>query len=153
MTTTPVVISVSREEVELCDPTGVVSILVEWVPTLVDRNQHRLQIEIRGYLDDPRELFDISEVQLYFQTLVSAYPGLAFWIDWTSHMPILLALCLFQPIRIDTQVTVSSQDMQQFVYLMFTGLNRFCESTGLSPEPTNAAVRAWIGMPGPGGVT
>lgn len=144
--TPPVIISIPRIAVETCNPAPVAEILNSFIPHLCDRNRNRVQFEVLGYLEDPRELYDITEVRLYYQALFDKYPGLFYWIDTDSHMLLLFALMLHEPIRSQGQVTVSPADLQSFLLSGFVGLNEFCQYHGLSQEPANQAIRRWVGM-------
>ena len=62
----PVVIQISRQEVEHCDPQGVVQIIQSFIPGLLEPYRNRVQLEVLGYADDPRELYDIPEVRALF---------------------------------------------------------------------------------------
>jgi hypothetical protein len=142
----PVTIQIDRSSILACDPEPVARILESFVPHLCESNCDRVQLEVLGYLNDSRELYDIPEVRSYFQALFQRVPGLFYWLDSSSHMFLLLGLMLFPPKRSDGLVTISPTDMQQFLLRGFAGLNRFCSEHGLSPEKTNKAVRKWIGM-------
>ena len=52
----PVVIQISRMEIARCDPFRVLRILASFVPDLSERNRNRVEFEVLGYLEDPREL-------------------------------------------------------------------------------------------------
>jgi hypothetical protein len=142
----PVIIQIDKSSILACDPQPVATILESFVPHSCERNCDRVQLEVLGYLNDSREIYDIPEVRSYYQALFQRVPGLFYWLDSSSHMLLLLGLMLFPPKRSDGLVTISPADMQQFLLRGFEGLNRFCSEHGLSPEKTNKAVRKWIGM-------
>jgi len=137
----PVIIQVSRDEVENIDTSGVIGILDSFVPDLIDRNRNRVQIEVLGYADDPRELFDIPEIRRYFAKLFEDSDSLLFWIAIDSHMFIFLGLMLYEPVRVKGRVTLKPLHLQAFLQRAFVKLNRFCEQYQQSPEPTNELVR------------
>jgi len=140
----PSTIQISRREVELCNTSGVTAILTSWVPTLLERNRNRVQMEVLGYQDDPRELFDIPEVRSFFEAVFRANPGLFYWIDVESYMFVFLGLMISEPHRKDGQVYIVPKDMQAYLVRGFTGLNQFCAETGASPDATNALVNEWM---------
>ena len=115
-----------------------------FVPDLVERNRNRVQIEVLGYGEDSRELFDIPEVRRYFQTLFECVVGLFYWIDIDSHMFVFLGLMLYAPIRVLGEVTISPQDLEAFLLRGVIGLNRFCELTGASPDESTATINKRI---------
>lgn len=138
----PVVIQVSREAVESGDISRVVAILNSFVPGLCERNRNQVEIEVMGYLDDSRELYEIPEARAYFQKLFAHYPGLFFWINMETHMFNLLAVLLYPLIRVPKGITISPQNMAHFMFKGFTGLNEFCAKHGQDPKPTTAAALA-----------
>jgi len=145
MTRQPVVISISREEVELCDPSNVVAIVSSWIPLLLERNRNRVQLEVRGYSDDPRELYDIPEVRRFCAALVDVFPGMFYWLDTESHMFALIMLLLYHPIRVEGGVTVATADLQEFFLRGHTELNAFCEYQRISPDASNQAIMKLYG--------
>jgi hypothetical protein len=101
-------------------------------------------MEVMGYRDDSRELFDIPEVRAFFEALFRANPGLFYWIDFESYMFVFLGLMISQRHRKDGQVTIAPLEMQAYLIRGFLGLNKFCEETGASPDSTNALVSRWL---------
>jgi len=142
----PVTIQIDSSSILTCDTEPVASILESFIPELCERNRDRVQLEVLGYLNDPRELYDIPEVRSYYQALFHRVPGLFYWLDSTSHMVLLLGLMLFPPHRSEGRVTLSPTDLQQFLLMGFRGLNEFCARHAFSTERTNQALRGWIGM-------
>lgn len=142
----PVIIQIDKSSILARDPEPVAQILESFIPELCERNCGRVQLEVLGYLNDPRELYDIPEVRSYYQALFERVPGLFYWLDSTSHMLLLLGLMLFPPQRSPQGVSLSPTDMQQFLLRGFHGLNGFCTEHGLSPDRTNQVIRRWVGM-------
>jgi hypothetical protein len=91
----PVTIQIDKGSILTCDPEPVARILESFVPELCDRNCGRVQLDVLGYSNDTRELYDIPEVRNYHEALFKRVPGLFYWLDSSSHMLILLALLLF----------------------------------------------------------
>ena len=88
-------------------------IINSFIPSLLERNRNRVQLEVLGYGDDPRELFDIAEVPAYFRDLREIFPGMFYWLDTYADgfTFILMGLLLYTPIRVGNgQVTISSSD-------------------------------------------
>ena len=59
----PVVIQITRDEVEPIDTSRVVAILDSFIPDLLERNRKRISMEVLGYHGDKRELYDIPAVR------------------------------------------------------------------------------------------
>jgi hypothetical protein len=97
-------------------------------------------MEVMGYGEDGQELFEIPEVRAFVEAVFRANPGLFYWIDIDSYMFGFLGLMVSEPQRAAGQVFISPQDMQTYLLRGFTGLNRFCQETGASPDATNALI-------------
>ena len=104
------------------------------------RNRNRVCIEILGYDEDPRELFDIPEVRLFFQKLFDENDGAFFWIDPDSHMLLFWGLMLLSPYRCDGKVGLQPEDMQKYLYWGYYKLNVFCQKNKLSPDFSTKAI-------------
>lgn len=139
----PVVIQISRDSVERGDCSRETALLNSFIPALCECHRNRVEFEVMGYLEDPREIYDVPEIRSYFQKLFTENPGLLFWINTETHMVALLAILLYPPVRVSGGIIISSKDMGQFIANGFMGLNRFCRQHSLDPGPTNAAVMAW----------
>jgi hypothetical protein len=144
----PVLIQISRREVEALDTTCLVGILDSFAPDLMERNRNRVQLEVCGYLEDKRELFDIPEVRAFFAKLFDETDSLLYWIDFDSKIFVLLGLMLYPPVRVEGQVTLEPFHLQAFLQRGFGKLNHFCERWQTSAEPTTRLVRQSIGMQG-----
>jgi hypothetical protein len=141
-----VAIEVPREAVESKAVRQAADSLRGFVPDLLEQNRNRVEIVIRGYDDDLRELYDISAVRLYFQLLFEEVPELFYWIDVNSPMFLFLGAMLYTPLKEpDGSFGLSQYDMQAYLVRGFSGLIRFCREQGISPEPTNNLVNAWLG--------
>ena len=136
----PVTIQVSKREIHSYDVSRASDILASFVPVLLEKNRNRVQIEVLEFNEDPRELYDIPEVRNYFQILFRDNPGLFYWIDVESYMFIFLGLMLYEPYRVEGRAGLTPVDMQSYLIKGFTGLNKFCESTGASPDETNTTI-------------
>ena len=143
----PVVIQISRQEVTGRAPQRVAEIINSFIPSLLERNRNRVQLEVFGYGDDPRELFDIAEVRAYFRDLREIFPGMFYWLDTYADgfTFILMGLLLYTPIRVGNgQVTISSSDLQDFLTSGYVELNAFCKHYGISADATNRSIKEWL---------
>ena len=140
----PVIIQIPRPAIENCYCLGVMEILDSFIPHLIDHNRNRMEFEVLGYEEDPREIYEIPEVRQFFQRFFQIYPGLFFWLNTRSHMMLLMAIYVFKPIRVDNNTTISNTDFQKFLKEGFIGLNLFSKKYGLDPDPTNKAIKQWM---------
>lgn len=140
----PVTIQVSRQEVERVDTSRLVGILDGFIPDLCARNRNRVDIEVLGYGDDERELFDIPEVKRYFRHYFDNHSGWFYWVNTESQMFPLMGLLLFTPVRVGRNVTISGDDLKTYLLHGFVRLNAYCQENGLAAEPSTKAINDWI---------
>lgn len=140
----PVVIQISKDEIERCEVSRLAGILDGFVPELCERNRNRVDIELLGYLDDPRELYDISEAKKYFRHYFDTHNGWFYWVNTESSMLVLMGLLLFSPIRVGNQVTISDKDLQTYLYHGFAKLNVYCKENNLSNETSTQEINRWL---------
>jgi hypothetical protein len=140
----PVVISIPRGAIENRDPSPVIEIIESLSLPLPDRDRNRLQFEVLGYGDDPRELYDIPEVKDYFRRFWETYHGFFFWLEAKEHMLGLMALLIYDPVRTgDGGVTIYTDSFQNFLYTGFVKLNCYCKERGLSGDASTAEIAKW----------
>jgi hypothetical protein len=143
-----VLIQASRREVEELDTGRLVGILDSFAPDLMERSRNRVQLEVSGYLEDKRELFDGPEVRAFLAKLFDDRGSLLYWIDFDTKMLMLLGLMLYPPVRVEGQVTLQPFHLQAFLQRAFGKLNCFCERWQTSAEPSTHLVHQAIGMEG-----
>jgi hypothetical protein len=140
----PVIITIRREAIEECDPEPVVGLLDSYVAERLAHNRNRVQLEVAGYADDPRELYEILEIRQYFQALFRRYGGLFYWLDTESGELLFLCLMLYEPVWAEEGVTVSLSDLQSFLAAGYSGLNVFCHEHDLSADASHEAISRWV---------
>lgn len=140
----PVVITISKQAIEECDPEPVAAILDSYVPGCCQQNRNRIRLEVAGFADDPRELYEIPEIRQYFRALFRRHKGLFYWLDTGSGTLLFLCLMLYEPVWSKEGVTVSLSDLQSFLADGYSGLNVFCHEHGLSSQPSHEAVSGWV---------
>lgn len=89
----PVILLISRREVEACDVGSVVSRLKAFVATREDAWNYKGQMTlvVAGYEHDPRELVDIGEVRDFLRGLETSWP---YWAYFFSHADASISLFL-----------------------------------------------------------
>jgi hypothetical protein len=76
------VLHASRAEVEAADIDHALSALDKLLkPEVAQRLKGRLIFEIRGYEDDPRDLWEIPEVRAWMKALDQAFPYWFYFMD------------------------------------------------------------------------
>jgi hypothetical protein len=92
----PVVLLISRREVEAGDLASVLSRLKVFLATREDAWRYRGQMTlvVDGYNNDPRELVDIPEVRSLLRGLESSWPQWAFFFNQVDDSIKLLLSCV-----------------------------------------------------------
>ena len=92
----PVVLLISRREVEACDIASVLSRLKPFLATREDAWLYRGQMTlvVNGYNNDPRELVDIPEVRTLLRALESSWPPWAYFFNQVDDSIKLLLSCV-----------------------------------------------------------
>jgi hypothetical protein len=141
-----VIIRVSKDEVERCDPSRIADIFREHDSNLLQNQRNKVQIDITGYNEDPRNMWEIPEAGNFYQALFNEIPELFYWIDINSYMFFLLGIMVYPPLRAEGGVTLSSEDLQAYLVRGIEGLNRFCKQRNLSTEPTDQAINEKLAL-------
>jgi len=94
--TEPVVLMISRREVEAGDIASIVSRLKVFLATRKDAWLYRGQMTliVAGYNNDPRELVDIPEVRTLLRQLETAWPYWAYFFNQVDDSIKLLLSCV-----------------------------------------------------------
>jgi hypothetical protein len=94
--TDPVLLLISRREVEAADIDSVVSRLRVFSATREDALRYRSQMAlvVTGYDEDPRELVDIAEVRAMLTRLTARWPYWAFFFNRVDGTLPLLFSCV-----------------------------------------------------------
>lgn len=92
----PVVLMISRREVEAADLASVLSRLKVFLATREDAWRYRGQMTlvVDGYNSDPRELVDIPEVRTLLRRLETEWPYWAFFFNQVDDSIKLLLSCV-----------------------------------------------------------
>lgn len=124
-----VVLQLSRAEIER----GLVGDAVDRLMILSDsaafshRYANSLAIEVAGYDEDPRELYEIPDVRAFFAALTTAWP---YWLHFLEkdHDALHVLLCQIVETKVvgraSGQVSARIQDLQE----LHTTLNRLFDA-------------------------
>jgi hypothetical protein len=125
-----VTVMVSRERVEAGDITPALSALSALIESR-EAAQHFLGkaiLAIDGYNDDPRELFEMSEVRAYLAALDEGFP---YWFPFLSLDTEALKLVTFSLCGIERVasglVEVDTEDLRTFLVRHFGAMNHLFE--------------------------
>lgn len=91
----------------------------------------RVTLAFEGYDDDPRDLYDISEVRRYVSTLDEAFPYLFYFGDLNGDTVKLLALCLCRVVKVGNGSKPHPDDFQRFLFAHVAALNQLADTFAL----------------------
>lgn len=140
----PVVLVISRKQVEAFDLDDPVDFLQSLVPTAHPDHawayKGRLALVIAGYDTDPRELFEIPEVCRYLRALDEQWPFWLFFFNQVDDSIKLIALCLASSIEVVPGAAhIDPDGLRRFMERAFTAVNYLFESYRF-PESENEAL-------------
>ena len=94
--TEPVVLMISRREVDACDIVSILSRLKVFLASREDAWRYRGQMTlvVNGYNNDPRELVDIAEVRALLRGLEAEWPYWAYFFNQVDDSIKLLLSCV-----------------------------------------------------------
>jgi len=144
ITTQPVTISISKDMILARDVSHVRAVLDSFMPELVERNRNRVELEVFGYDDDPRELVLIKEVRRWYHEFFDNTPDLFLWMNFQAPLISFYAIMFGNPVRVAGGTTVRPEDFQRFLDWGFGALNGFCEGNGIRPDESNKHVLAAV---------
>ena len=135
-------VTVSRRDVENRDTAttlGTLSSLLDTDAT-VRRFRGRINVSFDGFNDDPREIYEISEIRRFCAELDARFP---YWLYFLSTEDSSLKMMAFCLCRVEKQgpglVILNNTDLGQFLYSHFAAMNELFRRHSLD-EATNRAV-------------
>jgi hypothetical protein len=147
----PLVVVISRAEVEAGDISSVIDVLQTLIqsPDQVRAFRERVDIAFRGYDHDRRELFEISEVRNFVYQLDEQFP---FWLFFLSkhHFGLqCLFLCFLPPFLTDeARARIFSERINGLLLNRWLpAMNHICKYVGVSEnevEPLTDRVMKYI---------
>ena len=134
--TEPVILMISRRQVEQHD---VASVLKELKPLLATREdtwlyRGQMSLAVDGYNDDPRELVDVPEVRAFLRAFERQWPYWAFFFNQVDDSIKILGSCVCgasYPGR--GAVEMDATKLRDFLLRGFAGMNSLFEKHGF-PE-------------------
>jgi hypothetical protein len=151
----PIVIVVSREEIEARDTSAVINTLKSCLtsPKRALGLFEKLDVAFHGYNEDARELFEIPEVRNYVGLLDSQFPYWLFFLTKRSLGLKCIMLCFMPPyLTEEARERVLPQRLDELLSSRwFPAMNYMCEATGFSEQQieclTNGVVDYFITGP------
>jgi serine/threonine protein kinase len=139
----PLVFSVSYEDVGSCDIETVFGALNRFLDSResVIAGRGRVTLSFEGYDNDPRDLYDISEVRSYVSALDQAFPYWFYFADLNNDTVKLLALCLCRVVKVGNGSKPHTEDFQKFLFDHTIALNQFCDTFVLESTIKDAVTR------------
>jgi len=132
----PVLLMISRRQVEEADIASVLTSLKPFLATREDAWLYRGQmvLSVEGYNDDPRELVDIVEVRAFLRELERQWPYWAFFFNQVDDSVKLLGSCVCgssYPGR--GAVEIDAYKLGDFLNRAYAGMNSIFDKHGF-PE-------------------
>lgn len=134
----PIIIIISREEVEAGDIEPALHIFKQFVasPEVAKSYQEKVDIAFHGYDNDSRELFEIPEVRNYVFKLDDVFPFWLFFLSKRFHDLYALVLCFLPPYLTEKAKTeifpVRINEIMEKRW--FPALNYMCGYVGIGDE-------------------
>ena len=89
----------------------------------------RISLMVDGYNDDPREIFEISEVRAFLKDLDAQWPYWFFFLSQADDSIKLLESCLCDTIEVIPGVaSIDLDQMERALARHFGAMNRLCEA-------------------------
>ena len=140
----PVVLMISRRQVEEADLQSVIQDLRPFTATREDAWLYRCQMTlvITGYDDDPREIVDIPEARLFLKHLARDWPYWAFFFNHIDGSLVLLLSCAAGkrfPGR--GAVEIDIETLNKALLHGFAGTNELFDRFGFEEKENEAITR------------
>ena len=130
------VIMASRAEVESGDISNSLATLEKLLePSNIRKLKGRLIFGIKGYEDDPRDLWEIPEVRSWMQDLDKNFPYWFFFMDLGPNSTlsfIVFSLCKYA--KVPGGKLIPPAELQQFLVSHFVPLNVLSNKIGETQE-------------------
>ena len=132
----PVVVVVSRKEVEARDVSSVLGALKSCIGSIERARSffQKVDVAFHGYDHDTRELFEIPEVREYVALLDNEFPYWLFFLTKRGLGLQCIMLCFMPPfLTEEARRTVLPQRLDELLSSRwFPAMNQICEAVGFS---------------------
>jgi hypothetical protein len=126
----------TRAEVEGGDVAGASTMLNKLlVPEVAKRVQGRVFFGIRGYEDDPKDLWEFPEVRTWMRDLNAKFPYWFYFMDLGPHSTLAVvafSLCQYEKVPLGKRIPPA--EVRRFLLSGLAAMNVLCKQIGESPE-------------------
>jgi len=128
-----VILEVSRKQTEDCNIDDQLNNLRLFLKDRenVIKGREKIAISFGGYDNDPRELYEITEVRKYVSTLDGAFPYLFYFCSLSYPTIRVFAMCTCKVTKVAGGVVLDQKDLQNFLMYHFQYLNELCSTYNL----------------------
>ena len=145
--TDPVIMMISRRQVESADLASVLEPLRMFTATREDAWQYRGQMSlvVEGYDSDPRELVEIREVRALLSRLVEKWPYWAYFLNQLDQSIQILASC-YCGVEFPGggRAVIDTSRIPDFMRLAFDGMNELFDRHGFPEKELESMSRGFI---------
>lgn len=132
-----IVLFIPKRIIEANDYSFVLNIFTDVLkdPALIRKFKNQVTIGFDGYDDDPKEVFEITEIRNYIQQLTLKFP---YWFYFTnledhSFRDLILILCKFDKIHDGWKIKLNHEELDTITVHLLKHLITFYEENRL-PE-------------------
>ena len=118
-------VAVDRSAVEALDVSGTALILSRVLAdkTAVERYRGRVELTFSGYVNDPRELYEIPEVRRFCSKLDDVFPYWFYFLSTDGVTLGVIARCLCSVTQVRPGVVSIGPDLPEFITRHYEALN------------------------------
>lgn len=145
--TEPVVLMISRRQVEQHDIASVLTELKPFLATREDAWRYRSQmvLVVDGYNNDPRELVDIPKVRTFLRAFDKQWPYWAFFFNQVDDSIKILGSCVCgASYPGHGAVEIDGDKLRHFLQRGFAGMNSIFDAHGFPEQELEAMTRGII---------
>jgi hypothetical protein len=147
--TEPVIIMISRDQVEANDMASVIKPLTTLLASREDCWRYRGQVAlaVSGYEDDARELVDIAPLRTFLHDFTVQWPYWGFFFNQVDDSLILLGSCVCgKSYPGEGRVEMDDARIRQFLLDGFDGMQTLFTQHGFPEAELEAMSRGLIGL-------
>jgi hypothetical protein len=140
----PLVLAATRQDVEAGELEPIARLLLPLtIPETARQAKGRVLFGIKGYEDDPRQLWEIPEVRRWMRQLDAVFP---FWFYFLDTGPrstlsfVAFSLCAYE--EEPGGPRIPPEELHRFLGEHFRAMNRMFEMTGETAEENDARTTA-----------